>query len=102
MTVPSPDGWHRTLVMRMVEALRERVGRNERERILPAPLDVVFEDENVLLPVVLVLPEGERARPGSWTMPRPLLVVEVVSPPAAKRGRGVKLRILARFGVREA
>lgn len=100
--VPSADGWHQALLMRVIDALRDHVGRGDRDRVLPAPLDVVFDHENVLQPDVVVLPEGARAKPKPWSMPTPVLVVEVLSPSTEKRDRGVKLRILARFGVREA
>jgi len=98
---PAPDGSHQLLVMRLAERLRNHLGA-DRDRVLVAPCDVELDDRNVLQPDVLLLPEGTRPALHPWRPPCPIWVAEIVSPSSATRDRGVKLRVYARFGIREA
>jgi len=75
--------------------------------MLPAPdpshqMDIVIDDESVLQPDILLLPEGTRPARRPWVIPPPIWVAEVLSPTTAMRDCGVKLTLYARRGVREA
>jgi len=100
--LPAPDPSHQLLVGELYGALRDHLGPDERRRLLSAPTDIVVDDESVLQPDVLVLPEGTRPARRPWVIPPPIWVAEVLSPKTAMRDCGVKLTIYARRGVREA
>jgi len=72
------------------------------DRVLAAPVDVIIDEETVLQPDVLVLPEGTRVTKRSYRIPLPIWVAEVLSPSTATRDRGAKLRIYGGAGVKEA
>ena len=100
--LPSPDPSHQLLVKKLVLALAAHLGPEEEPRLLFAPLDVVIDDESVLQPDVLLLPEGTRPARRPWVIPPPIWVAEVLSPKTAMRDCGVKLTLYARRGVEEA
>jgi len=98
---PAPDGSHQATVRELVLALCAFLGEG-RSRVLIAPTDVVLAEDSVLQPDLLVLPEGTRRRRRPWKIPTPVWVAEVLSPKTAARDRGIKLRLYARHGVKEA
>ena len=100
--LPAPDPSHQVLVSELQRALGDHVGPDERGRVLAAPIDIVIDDESVLQPDVLLLPEGTRPSRRPWVIPPPIWVAEVLSPKTAMRDCGVKLTLYARRGVREA
>jgi Uma2 family endonuclease len=100
--VPAPDPSHQGIVGDLHVALRAHLGAAGRDRVLMAPTDVVVDDESVLQPDLLVLPEGTERKPRPWRIPAPAWVAEVLSPGTAARDRGIKLRLYARLGVEEA
>jgi len=100
--VPAPDPSHQALVGELHAHLRAHFGREARHRVLLSPVDVHIDDENIVQPDLLVLPEGTRATERPWRIPGPVWIAEVLSPKTAQRDRGVKLRLYARAGVREA
>jgi len=100
--VPAPDPYHQHVALALYERLARALGAEERYRVLVAPVDVVVDDETVLQPDLLVLPAGASRPTLPWRIPHPLWVAEVLSPKSAKRDRGIKHRLYARAGVREA
>jgi len=100
--LPAPDPSHQLLIQQLVLALGAHLGPEGQPRLLLAPLDIVIDDESVLQPDVLVLPEGTRPARRPWVIPPPVWVAEVLSPKTAMRDCGVKLALYARRGVREA
>lgn len=100
--LPAPDPSHQLLVGELYGALRDHLGPAERPRLLVAPTDIVIDDESVLQPDVLVLPQGTRPSRRPWVIPPPIWVAEVLSPKTAMRDCGVKLTLYARRGVEEA
>jgi len=100
--VPAPDPSHQSLVGVIYSLLRAHFGREARHRVLLSPVDIHIDDENIVQPDLLVLPEGTRATERPWRIPGPVWIAEVLSPKTAQRDRGVKLRLYARVGVREA
>lgn len=103
--VPAPTPWHQSLTTKLMFSLRDHLGAGATGRILCAPVEVVVwkeEEENILQPDVLVLPEGTRPTGRDWKPPMPVWVAEVLSPSTEKRDRRVKLGLYARGGVLEA
>ncbi len=91
---PSPTFGHQRLVSRLLHLLATRIGP---ERVVPAPIDVVLNDFNVLQPDVAVwaeAPGGDVRR-----VPTPTVVVEVLSPTTARRDREQKTRLYLAAGV---
>ena len=70
---------------------------------LAAPLDVVFDEYDVLQPDVLFFRAERRhlVRPDAVTRHAPDVAVEVFSPSTAAADRGRKMRTFARYGVPE-
>jgi Uma2 family endonuclease len=96
---PAPNTRHQRVVIRLASTIyNELFNNNSPCEIFTAPIDVVFDEENVLQPdLVLVCDPGmikERAIEGAPTM-----VVEVLSPSTAVRDRRDKRAIYERFGV---
>ena len=97
--LPAPDPSHQRLIGRLYRALCDAL---PPDRVLLSPTDVDIDDESVLQPDLLVLPEGVKPTKRPWTIPPPIWVAEILSPGTAHRDRGVKLKIYARKGIREA
>ncbi len=102
LVTPSPIPYHNYLVATLCHRIREHLGPEQAWRVLPAPTDVFLDDDNVFQPDVLVLPEGDGPTGPEWKIPRPVWVIEVLSPHTAARDRRVKLPVYARSGVEEA
>ncbi len=96
---PAPDPSHQLLVGRLHLELCKSLPPH---RVLLSPTDVDIDDESVLQPDLLVLPENAKPTKRPWTIPPPIWVAEILSPGTAHRDRGVKLKIYARKGIREA
>lgn len=63
-------------------------------------VDLHLDEENVLLPDVMIVSNLEMIHPnGVFGVPD--LVVEVLSPSTARRDRGIKMETYARFGIKE-
>ncbi|MHC4550544.1 MAG: Uma2 family endonuclease [Planctomycetota bacterium] len=103
--VPAPTPWHERLAAKLMFALHAHLGAEAENRVLGSRIEIsVWEgsEENIILPDVVVLPEGTRPTGADWRPPTPLWVAEVLSPSTAPRDRGVKLRLYARAGIAEA
>jgi Uma2 family endonuclease len=78
------------------------VEAHELGEVLPAPIDVVLDRENVVQPDLLYVSTantGLLERRG--IMGAPDLVVEIISPTSLRRDRYDKRELYARFGVKE-
>ena len=102
VVVPSPLVRHQVLVgtvFRILDAYACVSGGTA----LVAPLDIVFDEFDVVQPDVLFF-RAERAhllQPDAVTRHAPDIVVEVLSPSTAATDRGRKMRTFARYGVPE-
>ena len=102
--IPAPTPWHEGLAADLQDAVREHLGA-ARKRVLGSRLEISVWDageENIIMPDVVVFPEGAKRTGREWKPPTPVWVAEVLSPSTAGRDRGVKLRLYARAGVKEA
>jgi Uma2 family endonuclease len=100
---PSPRITHQKIVTRLSHYLLEFVENNRLGQVFVAPLDVVFSDYDVVEPDVFYV-SNERApalAEGKNVQGSPDLVVEVLSETTENRDRTIKLKLFARFDVRE-
>ncbi|HEX5138216.1 MAG TPA: Uma2 family endonuclease [Planctomycetota bacterium] len=105
VVTPTPSDWHEFLVSGLTACVRDHLGAAARGRVLGPRTEVSVREggeEHILQPDVIVLPEGTRPTGREWKAPTPVWVAEVLSPSTAKRDRGVKIRLYASAGVREA
>ena len=66
-----------------------------------SPLDVILSDYDVLQPDLLFVLNERAEIVKDWIRGAPDLAVEILSPTTEGRGRGIKLKAYARFGVKE-
>ena len=102
VVVPSPLPHHQLAVLAVVRVL-DGYAATRGGIVLAAPLDIVFDEFDVLQPDVLFF-RAERChlvQPAAVTRHAPDIVVEVLSPSTAAVDRGRKMRTFARYGVPE-
>jgi Uma2 family endonuclease len=102
VVVPSPLPRPQIVHARLVDVLRE-YALTSGGLCLYAPLDIVFSDYDVLQPDIVYF-SAERKHLinlNAAIRHAPDLCVEILSPSTAKRDRGPKMEMFARFGVRE-
>ena len=98
---PSPSWKHQRIVHYVHLWLTERENAG-LGKVATAPLDVVFDDNNVTEPDVLFIrTEHLNIIKEANVQGAPDLVVEVLSSSTRERDLGVKAHLYARFGVRE-
>ena len=100
--VPAPLPRHQLAMLELVYRLRDYVVV-QGGLVIAAPIDIVFNDTNVLQPDVVVF---SAARRHHVLLDRPIqappdVAVEVLSPSTAVNDRGRKLTMFERFGVAE-
>ncbi len=102
VVVPSPLPRHQLAVLAIVRVL-DGYAATRGGIVLAAPLDIVFDEFDVLQPDVLFF-RAERChlvQPAAVTRHAPDIVVEVLSPSTAALDRGRKMRTFARYRVPE-
>ncbi len=102
VVVPSPRVRHQVVVGATFRIL-DTYARGNGGTALVAPLDIVFDEFDVVQPDVLFF-RAERVhllQPDAVTRSAPDIVVEVLSPSTASVDRGRKRRTFARYGVPE-
>lgn len=99
-TSPTPN--HQKIVRNFLFALSLYLKRHPIGEVMPAPLEVFFSQTNIAQPDIIFI-SNERSDIIKPTQIKgaPDLVIEVLSPSTEKRDRTVKLKMYARFGVRE-
>ena len=99
---PAPIPYHQAVSRNITYAMWDYVKKKKLGVVYDAPIDVVFDEHNVLQPDILFISEerigivGDKAIVGV-----PDLVVEVVSPSTLGRDTVRKKAIYERFGVKE-
>lgn len=99
---PSPTPLHQMVSRRLSRLLDVAVPDPGVGLVFYAPLDVYFDDQNVLQPDLLVLLRDRTELVGEKNIEGPPnLATEIVSPSTGGRDRGIKRDLYARFGVLE-
>ncbi len=99
---PAPLTRHQVILLNLALLIGPFVRQHNMGLFLPAPVDVIFSDEDVLQPDLLFVAadrEGiltERACEGA-----PDLVIEILSPSTSQRDRQLKRKVYANYGVKE-
>ncbi|MCS7196684.1 MAG: Uma2 family endonuclease, partial [Aquificaceae bacterium] len=87
--MPAPSFSHQLVVVRLLSLLLKHP--ETKDRIVPAPIDVVLSEDTVLQPDIVYLSELSKVKDKIYGVPD--LVVEVVSPSTLKRDLVDKMKI---------
>lgn len=99
---PAPSTKHQRVSRKLQYELMTQLERTGLAEVINAPIDVVFDDVNVVQPDLVIVASArtsiitERAVEGP-----PDVLVEILSPTSVDRDRHLKRRLYAHFGVRE-
>ena len=99
LMTPSPFSGHQRLsrdLCRLLDNWARQTGAGE---VIPAPFDVILDEENVLQPDMLYVSRERSGIIQDWCRGAPDLVIEVLSPSNASLDRSRKMKVYARFGV---
>ena len=102
VVVAAPLDRHQIVVLEVATVLAD-YGRRSSGLAVTAPCDIVFDEHDVVQPDVVFF-RAERSHRVSLdvvTRVAPDIAVEVLSPSTAAVDRGRKMRMFARYGVRE-
>jgi Uma2 family endonuclease len=98
----SPSIRHQRILTRLLVSLDSYLRERGMGQVLPAPLDVVLSEFDVVVPDLQVLaPASSKQVTEANIQGAPDLVVEILSPSTADRDRGVKRKLYEKFGVQE-
>jgi len=98
---PAPNRFHQIIVLNIAEMLRAFLRTHPIGEVYISPLDVYFDDHNVVQPdVVFVSKSNIEILTDDGIHGAPDLVVEVLSPRSAALEK-IKRRVFARHGVKE-
>jgi Uma2 family endonuclease len=98
---PAPTAAHQIVSANLFDILRSNT-RQHGGVVLAAPLDVIFDEQNITQPDLLYLaPEHKNLLQSRGIFGAPDLIVEIVSPSSQHRDFVVKHALYQRFGVRE-
>jgi Uma2 family endonuclease len=97
---PAPKLIHQECVLRVSVLLN---GLGQSGKLYVAPVDVYFDEANVVQPDLLWLASDSRCVPveGQYLRGVPELVAEVLSPGSVRRDRREKFELYEKYGVRE-
>jgi Uma2 family endonuclease len=99
---PAPVPQHQIVLMHLLVALATHVKKTHAGIVLPAPLDVMLSNENVVEPDILFISRERMEIIGpKYVMEAPDLLVEVLSPSSRKYDEIVKRKLYEQHGVRE-
>ena len=102
VVVPSPMPAHQIVAVEILTLLND-YRRRSGGLALVAPLDIVFDEHDVVQPDVVFFRAERRqlVQPFAVTRAAPDIAVEVLSPSTAAVDRGRKMRMFAHYGVPE-
>src|ERR1043166_3036368 len=102
LVTPAPSWLHQRLVMAFYDRLKPYVRANGLGEVVVSPADVSLDGEQVAQPDLFVIPPTSARPPASWTeLPKPILILEVLSPPTARNDRVTKRRAFQRNRIPE-
>src|SRR5687767_8856009 len=98
--VPSPSFEHQQILLRLLQRIGEHLDQHGGGRVVPAPLDVVLAEGEVVQPDVVFISDGDaHVITEKNIQGAPTWAIEIVSDPV--RDKKAKRDLYARFGVRE-
>lgn len=98
----APSVYHQWVLTRLLLQLYQRINESGAGYVLPAPVDTVLSQTDVVQPDIVVTLDRDEALIRRECIDRaPDLVVEVLSPSTAHRDRGLKLDLYQKAGVSE-
>jgi Uma2 family endonuclease len=102
VVVPAPLPRHQIAMLELTDRLRT-YARQHGGIVLVSPIDIVFNETNVLQPDIVVFTAARRhhVRLDEPIRVAPDVCVEVLSTGTASHDRGRKLQMFERFGVQE-
>jgi Uma2 family endonuclease len=102
LIAPAPDIWHQDWLSNLNILITLYLRRKSLGRLFIAPVDVVLDDENTVQPdLVFVAANNLGIIQRRAIFGTPDLLVELVSPSSVRRDRYEKMKLYARFGVKE-
>lgn len=103
LVIPTPTIRHQRLLLHLVVELGSFVTERGLGTVLPAPMDVILSDENVVQPDLLFVARQRQGilDPAGGVHGAPDLVVEIFSAATAGRDQVVKRKLYGKYGVRE-
>jgi Uma2 family endonuclease len=102
LMAPAPDTWHQDWLSELHVLIKLHLRKKNLGRLFFAPLDVVLDEENTVQPdLVFVAAKNLDIIQPRAIFGTPDLLVEFVSPSSVRRDRYEKLKLYARFGVKE-
>jgi Uma2 family endonuclease len=102
VVTPSPIPVHQIVSLNLVRQLDQHINAAGLGRLLYAPIDIRFTQDNVLIPDIIFIAQDRLHIIGPKTIDAaPDLVVEILSPGTKQRDLTTKRDLFARFGVQE-
>lgn len=102
LMIPAPNLAHQRISRELGFALCQYLKDKELGEIFYAPIDVVFDSENILQPdIVVVLRDNEEILKEKAIVGAPDVVIEIISPTSITRDRNEKHKLYEKFGVPE-
>jgi Uma2 family endonuclease len=102
LMAPAPDTWHQEWLGDLYSLVKSFVKKHKLGRLFFAPVDVVLDAENTVQPdLVFVAADNARIIQHRAIFGTPDLLVELISPSSVRRDRHEKMKLYARFGVKE-
>ena len=98
---PSPGYGHQLVVKNLLRLLDRHVGLLKPGVVLQGPPDVILSDEDIVLPDIIYISRERYSIIRKNIHGAPDLVVEVLSPRDAARDRELKMKLYAKYGVKE-
>jgi Uma2 family endonuclease len=93
---------HQLVILSFSSILHTFITQNALGTVLFGPLDVYFDDLNVVQPdIFFIRKERESILTDERVVGAPDLIVEIISPTSVLRDRRDKFRLYEKFGVRE-
>jgi len=98
---PAPTPLHQKVSHNLQRLLGNFVKQHDRGDIYPAPVDVVFDSSNIVQPDIIFISRENRSIVKEKNIQgAPDLVIEIVSPGTFQKDRVFKMKIYARYGVK--
>lgn len=99
---PSPSYSHQKLLLELASQIRNHLQNHPLGQIQVAPLDVYFDEHNVLQPdIIFIASDNQHLIHETGIHGAPDLIIEILSPSTAYQDMKEKKLIYEKFGVKE-